>query len=417
MKLKTNKVNAENFNETQIEKLPNDWCIEPVVKCLSKNRIKVGKVKKREYKELGKFPIVDQGQNLVAGYWDEEDAVYKGDLPVIIFGDHTRIVKFINFPFVCGADGTKVLITDKQKADALFLYYTLLYLDIPSRGYNRHYSLLKDKKIALPEISEQQQIAYVLSTIQNSKEQTENSINAFKELKKSLMKHLFKYGPISIEETEKVKLKETEVGAISEDWKISKIGELVQKTKQKDMRKIDVEFKYIDVSGVNRASLKVTDFNIYKGKSAPSRARKFVSKNDVIIATVRPTLKRIAVIGDEFDNQICSTAFCVLRVVEDKLDYSYLYYAVQRDEFIDILGKIQRGASYPAVTDSDIKSQAVPLPALHIQKKIALILSAVDNKIEKLENKRNALDELFKSMLQDLMTAKKRVNHLEVENG
>ena len=99
MKLKTTKVNAEKFYETQIEKLPNDWCIEPVVKCLSKNRIKVGKVKKREYKELGKFPIVDQGQNLVAGYWDEEDAVYKGELPVLIFGDHTRIVKFINFPF------------------------------------------------------------------------------------------------------------------------------------------------------------------------------------------------------------------------------------------------------------------------------------------------------------------------------
>ena len=70
----------------------------------------------------------------------------------------------------------------------------------------------------------------------------------------------------------------------------------------------------------------------------------------------RPTLKRVALIHDEFDNEICSTAFCVLRAIEEKIDPEFLYYVIQRNVFIENLGTIQRGASYPAVTDKDVKT-------------------------------------------------------------
>lgn len=107
--------------------------------------------------------------------------------------------------------------------------------------------------------------------------------------------------------------KETERSLIPEEWLHKKLGDLLEKTQQKDMRKIDVEFKYIDVSSIDRNLLKINSFTYFKGKKAPGRARKVIKSQDVIIATVRPTLKRIAIVSEEYDNQICSTAFCVLR--------------------------------------------------------------------------------------------------------
>ncbi len=98
--------------EIKLSLLPVNWKVVSIKDCIINKRIKIGKVRQQEYKKAGKFPIVDQGQNLIAGFWDKEEDVYKGELPVIIFGDHTRIIKFIDFPFVAGADGTKVLLPD-----------------------------------------------------------------------------------------------------------------------------------------------------------------------------------------------------------------------------------------------------------------------------------------------------------------
>jgi type I restriction enzyme S subunit len=187
-------------------------------------------------------------------------------------------------------------------------------------------------------------------------------------------------------------------------------------TKQKDMRKENIEFKYIDVSSIDRDFYKIVGFTLHKGKTSPSRARKIVKTNDVIIATVRPTLKRIALVSEDYDNEICSTAFCVLRANKDKLNPKFLYYSTQRPLFFDALESIQRGASYPAVTDSDIKKQKIAYTNLACQQEISEILSAVDSKIEQEENKKKALEELFKSMLHNLMSAKIRVKDIENQN-
>jgi len=268
--------------------------------------------------------------------------------------------------------------------------------------------------IPLPPLSIQQKIAAVLSAVQHAREKTEQVIKGARELKKSLMKHLFTYGPVPLNEAESVPLKETEIGMVPEAWEVVRLGDVVKKTEQKDPRKTpEWQFKYIDVSSVNREDLKIVEYKLYKAKDAPSRAKKLVKSNDVIFATVRPTLRRLTLIEEDLNGEICSTAFCVLRAKESFLSSLYVLYAVQRDIFIDELGKIQRGASYPAVTDSDVKNQKIPLPPLPIQQRIASILSAVDRKIEAEQNKKKALDELFKSLLNILMTGKLRINELK----
>ena len=188
--------------------MPVGWATLPFEDALVRTRVSVGKVKQAEYKLIGRFPIIDQGQAAVAGYWDNPADAYQGPLPVIVFGDHTRIFKFVREPFVCGADGTKILVPDTRKFDPEFLYYALSSIHLPSRGYNRHYHLLREKTIPLPPLPEQRAIAQVLRTVQQAKEATERVIAAARELKKSLMRHLFTYGPVPVNQVDGVRLKE-----------------------------------------------------------------------------------------------------------------------------------------------------------------------------------------------------------------
>ena len=107
-----------------------------------------------EYKDKGLYPIIDQGQNHIAGYTDETEGLFS-NVPAIIFGDHTRIIKYVDTPFFIGADGVKILKAKDKKANHKFLYYALSSAKIPNTGYNRHFKWLKE--IDIPEYSAKEQ--------------------------------------------------------------------------------------------------------------------------------------------------------------------------------------------------------------------------------------------------------------------
>ncbi|NMD15582.1 MAG: hypothetical protein GYA75_02125, partial [Bacteroidales bacterium] len=266
MKPPNNNTPPQGYRMTELGALPEEWEVVSFESCIIKKNFKAKKIKQQDYKPYGKYPVIDQGQNMIAGYWDNKNEVFGENLPVIIFGDHTRIIKYIDFPFVPGADGTRILIPNISFISPKFFYYSLLNLKIPSRGYNRHFSLLREQKIPLPPLAEQQKIAAVLSAVQEAKEKTEAVIAATKALKKSMMKHLFTYGPVSPEEVENIQLKETEIGPVPEDWEVVKLGEVVEKVKQKDPRKDPIsEFKYVDVSAISNDLLKITSYSEFLG--------------------------------------------------------------------------------------------------------------------------------------------------------
>ena len=130
------------------------------------DRTKYGtKLKTDEYKEQGTHLIIDQGQKLIAGYTDLSDGLFE-DIPAIIFGDHTRIVKYVEDPFFIGADGVKILKSRIKDANYKYLYYALKYVKIPNTGYNRHFKWLKKVKIKYPDLIEQQKIVKILDGVE-----------------------------------------------------------------------------------------------------------------------------------------------------------------------------------------------------------------------------------------------------------
>ena len=114
------------------------------------------KIKTKDVLESGAFPVVDQGKVLVRGYCNDPRKVVKVSEPLIVFGDHTRETKLIDFDFVVGADGVKIL--QPVGIDARFYHLALQWLPLESRGYSRHFKLLKSSYIPLPPLAEQHRI-------------------------------------------------------------------------------------------------------------------------------------------------------------------------------------------------------------------------------------------------------------------
>jgi type I restriction enzyme, S subunit len=383
-----NKLQTQNKEESNL--LPKEWDVKKFEDCLSKEKFKVGKVKQQIFKHSGKYPIVDQGQKLIAGYWDNEEDVYSGNLPVIIFGDHTRISKYIDFRFVCGADGTKVILPDKSFIYPKYLYYAILNKDIPSRGYNRHYSLLKDKEILIPSLPEQQKISYVLSTIQEAKEKTQISINSLKELKKSTMKHLFTYGAVSFDDVEKIKLKNTEIGAIPQNWDMVSLGKIAKVKYGKGNPKKEGNVPVVGSSG------------IYAWTDEP-----LINAPTLIIG-------RKGTAGEiHLFSKPCYPSDTTFYLIIDfkKVNISFLYYFMKSHKLSGDHAK----TTVPSIQRPDLENQEISIPSMPEQQQIASILSSIDTKIQAEENRKEAIEQLFKSLLHTLMSGKIRVNNLKIE--
>ena len=122
------------------------------------------KIKTSEYKEIGKYAIIDQGQEEIAGYTDLEKGVFE-DVPAIIFGDHTRVIKYVRDPFFLGADGVKILKCKELNVNYKYLYYALKNAKIPNTGYNRHFKWLKQIQIEYPSIDKQEKIVKILDKV------------------------------------------------------------------------------------------------------------------------------------------------------------------------------------------------------------------------------------------------------------
>ena len=148
------------------------------------------KIKTDEYHPIGKYQIIDQGQEAVAGYSDLEDGVFE-NVPAIVYGDHTRIVKYVDQPFFLGADGVKVLRSRFKDANYRYLYYALKSVKIPNTGYNRHFKWLKEAKIYYPNSEEQSKIVLILDEISSVIEHRQRQLQKLDELVKARFIELF----------------------------------------------------------------------------------------------------------------------------------------------------------------------------------------------------------------------------------
>ena len=142
-----------------------------------------------EYYDSGIYEVVDQGKNDVVGYNNDESKVFNA-VPIIVYGDHTTIIKYRKTPFIVGGDGVK-LLTTKTKNNLQYLYYALCQYNIQPEGYKRHFSIIKNLDIPIPSIEKQQIIAETLATLDMKIQKESCLLEKLLKQKKAFLQQLF----------------------------------------------------------------------------------------------------------------------------------------------------------------------------------------------------------------------------------
>lgn len=196
---------------------------------------------------------------------------------------------------------------------------------------------------------------------------------------------------------------------LPDGWEWQQLADVVVKTENvSPLKQADQLWTYIDISSVDRSRFTITDPKEILGKVAPSRAKKHVQLNDVIFATTRPNLKNIALVRDEYSSPVASTGFCVLRANKKVLP-AYLFYFVTTDFVQAQIEPYVGGASYPAITDGNLRKTPVPIPSIEEQKriveKLGALLTRIDTAIEHLQESITLADALYASELASVFSS------------
>lgn len=178
---------------------------------------------------------------------------------------------------------------------------------------------------------------------------------------------------------------------------MAKLGEVCAEKIETLDAKYSGKIDYIDISSIDNCKKKIVQIQELSAKDAPSRAKQLIQDGDVIVSLVRPNLNAVAIVEEQNENlQVASTGYCVLRS-KPKIYNRYLFNFCQSDTFINKMASQATGASYPAVSNSIVKSCEIPLPNLNQQKRVADILDKVSDLISLRKQQLTKLDELVKA--------------------
>lgn len=363
-------------------------------------------IPRSKYLSSGRFPVVDQGQALVAGFTNDECAVHRCDLPLVLFGDHTRVVKFIDFPFATGADGTKLLRPARAGLDARFLYYALLNVDLPSRGYNRHFGLLNERRLSYPvDIGEQHAIAGVLSKLQAGVELQGRTVATLKELKAATMARLFRKG------LRGEPLKQTEIGEIPKSWEVVQLRSVVEPVSGGTPSKGRPEWWDGSIPWASPKDMKsprLLDTEDHISAEALAAGSRLVPPKTVFVVTRGMILaKDLPVAITEVPMAFNQDMRALLPT--GGIDPDYLLYAItmRKGALSSSIGTTAHGTR--RLGSASLEALALPRPDSEEQKRIAEILSCLERREDLARRRAGALRDLFAVMLEMLVTGQLRL--------
>jgi Restriction endonuclease S subunits len=401
------------FKETELGPLPEEWEVVrlgEVVEIYDNRRVPLSENVRKNMK--GIYPYC--GANGIIDYIN--DYIFDGEY-VLVAEDGGRYGKFENTAYIMNGkfwvnNHAHVLQAKDGISINTFILYWFIYADISQyvAGTTRQkltLSVLKSIPLPLPSLEEQKAIAGILSTVQSAIEKTEKVINALKNLKKSMMKHLFTYGPVAEEEAEKVELKETEIGLIPKHWEVVRVGEVAKfkigRTPPRNVKEYWEDGKYFWVSIADMRNAYIYNTN----EKVSEKAYKEIFKGNIVPAgtllmSFKLTIGRTAfLMVDGFHNEAIVSIYPKEQVLKE-----FLFFYLPTIDYSEFQDRAIKGNT---LNISKIEKIPLPLPPLEEQQKIAQILQSIDQRIEKEEKYKNALQNLFKSLLHNLMTGKIRV--------
>lgn len=332
------------------------------------------------YLEKGLYPIVDQGQSEIAGYINEKGGIFE-DVPVIIFGDHTRIIKFIDTPFFLGADGVKVLKSIIKEVDYKYLYYVLLNAKIPDTGYNRHFKWLKETEIPLPSLEEQKEITDRLDKVSSLIEKRKTQLEKLDQLIKSRFIEMF-----GDPETNPKGLKKVLLSDIAEYFNgltyspdnVTNDGTIV-------FRSSNIQNSQLDFADTIRVNCFIKD-------------KLFVKDNDILMCSRNGSARLVGKVALIKNLSEPMTFGAFMMIIRSKY-YPYLMTYFQMDAF---RRQISTGATTTInqITGNMLNKISLPLPKIADINEFAVFVEQVDKSKLAIQKSIDKLETLKKSLIQ-----------------
>ncbi|TAX75465.1 restriction endonuclease subunit S [Rhizobium ruizarguesonis] len=308
------------------------------------------KVQNGDYLSSGQYPIIDQGQDFIGGYTNDPSNLVAGEGPWIVFGDHTRALKFVDFPFCMGADGVKVLQLQRStKADLKYVCHFLQFANIPSAGYSRHYKFLKRLQIPLPRLEDQERIAAILDKADQLRQKRRHALALLDALTQSIFLKMFGNPAKNSKGLPLVAL--GEVG----DWQS---GGTPSRTRQ----------EYFNGTIPWASSGELNDIYLLDCKERISEMALIeTSAKEVPQGALMLGMYDTAALKSSISSKRCSCnqAIAFAKLDETRIQTLYAYFAVQvgKEEF----RRLQRGVRQKNLNLSMIKSIKIPAPGLDKQ--------------------------------------------------
>lgn len=364
------------------------WEISEFEKSLEKVTY-TNKIQRKDFKEEGIYPIISQEKEFINGFWDNENDLFRVDKPVVIFGDHTLIIKFVDFDFVLGADGVKIL-KPKDKIDPKYFYYFLQNIEIGNLGYARHYRLLKEINVTYPKsLLEQQRIVSILdetfAAIARAKANAEKNLKNAAALFESYLQGVFENG----------------------NWSFVKLSEIATDISDGDHMpppKSEFGLPFITISNINKQNHKIDFSDTFKVPQKyydDLKSNKKPIKGDVLY-TVTGSYG-IPVLIEE-DLQFCFQRHIGLIRPSKKLNSKLLYYWILSPQALFQANETATGTAQKTVSLKSLRNFSFPNIPLKEQQTIVRQLDALRAETQKLEaiyqQKLLNLEELKKSVLQ-----------------
>ncbi|MCD0467236.1 restriction endonuclease subunit S [Flavobacterium sp. ENC] len=387
-----------NIDEVQ-PKLFDGWKKLRIEETLEKSG-SFTKLKSKDYFDEGQFPVVDQGDKFISGFVNDENLLYKGELPIIIFGDHTRNVKYIDFPFATGADGTKIL---KPKAfyNSKFYHYYFKSLKVPNLGYSRHFSILKEIEFPLPQLAEQNRIVVKLDRLFAQLEAIKTSLKTI---------------PLLLKDFRQKVLTEAVTGKLTEEWRKAK---KLDEWKNEFLNNICNSI----TDGDHQAPPQVSEgvpflviSNVSKGYFEFEKVSRFVPKEyfNSLKDSRKPKTGDIlyTVTGSygipllvDFEKEFCfQRHIAILRPDNNKILSSFLKFSLQSDLMLSQAHNVATGTAQLTVPLGGIKRFEINLPSLAEQQEIV-------RRVESVFTKADTIEEQYKSLKAQIDTLPQSILH------
>lgn len=369
------------------------WECVPFLEAVSDESRGHTRVKQSDYLSEGPLAVVDQGQELVGGFTDAEDAASRVELPAIIFGDHTRAVKFIDFPFAVGADGVKVLKA-RPGVDSRYLYRYLQTVQLTDGGYSRHFKYLKEIDVPLPPIEKQRRIAAVLDAADALRAKRLEAVAKLDTLTRAIFIDMFGRGrrpPIN-------------PGPVHAEhpagWTWVSLQSLARMATGHTPDRSVPDYWDGDVGWINLNEIRRLDGRWCSGTELTITEAGVANSSAVILPVGTVCFSRTASIGfvtvlaeamatsQDFVNWVCG----------DSLHPDYLMHAFLASR--DVLRGSSSGSTHRTIYVRDAERFHVLLPPVGLQREFVARLAAVRQARARMQSTRSVHDHLFSSLQQ-----------------